>query len=462
MTRINLRKRVKLGRVYLTPYRLHHVEQYWKWMQDPELQRLTGSEPLTLEEEKQNQRSWRDDPNKCTFIVTDLKDKMIGDVNVFLTEDDEEEGQKVGELNVMIAEPTWRNKGAGTEAVAGMIWFAKKNLGVKKFVAKITFDNAASMNFFRNKFGFKEVSRSEAFQEATFVSQDDLDGRLETIFAASKPVEEEFPDSKIEQFRSLGNQAFAKDDFQIAIKFYDHAIEMDSSDEVLRGNRSAARLRAGEMFGALSDASVCLALSKDYAKGRHRLGNAWAAMGYADKAKEVYREATKDFPEQQKAFDEIATKTAEASIFHNPKGQLPQVVLTSIKLAPRAIPIEMQIETSIDPQPRALRFGSILYIWSKLTGEERLGVYEECVRSGYAGTAPVVPTAEALAKTKIPPFPGACDQSSISPDFVKYFESLGKEDLYERVAALVLLFEGCSLAERDMVCLLYTSPSPRD
>jgi len=38
-------------------------------MQDPEILFLTGSEPLTLEEEKENQASWLLDPSKFTFII---------------------------------------------------------------------------------------------------------------------------------------------------------------------------------------------------------------------------------------------------------------------------------------------------------------------------------------------------------------------------------------------------------
>ena len=48
----------------LVPYRPEHCEQYHRWMQDPELLELTCSEPLSLEEEVANQRSWWLDPGK--------------------------------------------------------------------------------------------------------------------------------------------------------------------------------------------------------------------------------------------------------------------------------------------------------------------------------------------------------------------------------------------------------------
>jgi hypothetical protein len=40
-----------------------------KNFQDEDLQHLTGSEPLSLDEEFQMQETWRDSADKCTFIV---------------------------------------------------------------------------------------------------------------------------------------------------------------------------------------------------------------------------------------------------------------------------------------------------------------------------------------------------------------------------------------------------------
>ena len=98
--KINSTTKITGDKVILVPYRKHHVEKYNKWMSLKEIQELTSSEPLTLEEEYKMQKSWQEDEDKLTFIVLrrDLYDSstgndtekellsMVGDVNVFLYE----------------------------------------------------------------------------------------------------------------------------------------------------------------------------------------------------------------------------------------------------------------------------------------------------------------------------------------------------------------------------------------
>ncbi|KAL3877129.1 hypothetical protein ACJMK2_034882 [Sinanodonta woodiana] len=157
----------------LVPYEDKHVQKYHEWMKSEELRQLTASEPLTFEEEKVMQRNWREDDNKCTFIVLDIElykmdtaneiDAMVGDVNLFFNDPDDPSS---AEIEIMIAETSARGKGLGKEALLHMMRYGMVMLNVSRYTAKIGFSNLPSLNMFHN-IGFKEVSRSEVFQEVT-------------------------------------------------------------------------------------------------------------------------------------------------------------------------------------------------------------------------------------------------------------------------------------------------------
>ncbi|PKI35532.1 N-acetyltransferase 9-like protein isoform X2 [Punica granatum] len=163
-------------KVILVPYTAEHVPKYHQWMQDPALLQATGSEPLSLDEEYQMQRSWTLDPLKQTFIILDKDlvegefmrgephvEAMVGDVNIYMNDLDD---PHMAEIEIMIAEPKSRGKGLGKESVLLMMDFAVKNLEIQRFRVKIGDSNGASLNMFR-KLGFEEASRSEIFKEVT-------------------------------------------------------------------------------------------------------------------------------------------------------------------------------------------------------------------------------------------------------------------------------------------------------
>ncbi|PWN92098.1 hypothetical protein FA10DRAFT_265901 [Acaromyces ingoldii] len=190
-------------------------------MTDPEIRQQTASEPLSLEEEHDMQRSWHLDDDKLTFIVLSrdesvyvpdteadadevsqflAKCKMAGDVNLFLSpsqdEDEDEETAGAGkpsavakspamdaELEVMIAEPSERRKGLAREALSLLIHYASTSptpvpsvssspsapsralpLQPRNFLVKIGLDNAPSLALFKS-LGMQEVKVSEIWRE---------------------------------------------------------------------------------------------------------------------------------------------------------------------------------------------------------------------------------------------------------------------------------------------------------
>lgn len=160
-------------KVVLVPYNAEHVPRYHEWMKSPELQQLTASEPLTIEQEYDMQRSWREDNDKCTFIILDKhrwadssveeEQCMVGDVNIFLTDPTE---PSMAELEIMIAEPSYRGRGIGKEVTCMMMYYGVTKLGIKKFQAKIGLDNQISITMFK-KLHFQEVSVCKVFKEVT-------------------------------------------------------------------------------------------------------------------------------------------------------------------------------------------------------------------------------------------------------------------------------------------------------
>ena len=59
--RINWTTQIVGNNIELVPYRSKFVSQYHQWMQDPYILEMTASETMTLDEEYENQLSWKND-----------------------------------------------------------------------------------------------------------------------------------------------------------------------------------------------------------------------------------------------------------------------------------------------------------------------------------------------------------------------------------------------------------------
>ena len=169
------------------------MPKYHEWMKDPALLEATASEPLSFEEEMEMQQSWMEDPEKCTFIVHATDDcqaldslpvfsvrenlkGMVGDVNLFLSdieEEDENEKSSSGtsriqaEVDIMIAEKDYRQKGLGRAATSAMLIYGADTLKVNRFFCKINEDNKASIKLFES-LGFVQCDYAACFKQIEF------------------------------------------------------------------------------------------------------------------------------------------------------------------------------------------------------------------------------------------------------------------------------------------------------
>ncbi|KAK8110405.1 uncharacterized protein PG998_006862 [Apiospora kogelbergensis] len=210
---------VSTSRVLLVPYDAHHVPQYHTWMEDEAIREATASDRLTLQEEYENQISWRTSADKLTFILCrplepaaaggtvvagrdDVPGRMLGDINMFLTPwDDENEHEDAApeakeneaefvkaEVDVMIAGATDRGKGLGKAAVGALLEFVSRNreailheyaasieekkndtsLEIREFVVRIKASNAGSIALFTG-FGFRQRGEVNYFGEVEMV-----------------------------------------------------------------------------------------------------------------------------------------------------------------------------------------------------------------------------------------------------------------------------------------------------
>lgn len=168
-----------------------------------DIQAATASEPMTLEEEYENQQSWRTSADKLTFIICepaaagttvisaqkqDANAHMVGDVNFFLhlddDEDDEEGGKNtlIGEVDVMIADKEHRGQGYGEAAVRSLLLYLHTHLSaileeyaqggttpsLRALMVKIQESNKGSRALFE-KLGFKQMGDVNYFGEVKLV-----------------------------------------------------------------------------------------------------------------------------------------------------------------------------------------------------------------------------------------------------------------------------------------------------
>jgi RimJ/RimL family protein N-acetyltransferase len=186
----------------LVPYQRAHLSRYHEWMQDPFLLEMTATEPMSVAEEEAAQRDWIEDARKLTFIIFDRRAAeaapsdctagMCGDTNLFLLDDEGDDMRAPSaEVMVMIAEPAYRRRGYGREAVLALMGYASNALGTAAFVAKISAGNEPSLGLFESKLGYSRFKLVPAFDEVHLsrTTGQDLEAELRAVGFEVRPFD---------------------------------------------------------------------------------------------------------------------------------------------------------------------------------------------------------------------------------------------------------------------------------
>lgn len=125
-------------RLIIRTFRPSDAEDVFEWRSDPEVNRFMpypcdGS----VEEVRQRIAEWIADNDKYAIVLKE-NGKVIGDISLEWSEKD-----KAYEIGYNINRSFWR-KGYATEAVRGLIKWARKELGVHDFTAFYAKENGAS------------------------------------------------------------------------------------------------------------------------------------------------------------------------------------------------------------------------------------------------------------------------------------------------------------------------------
>ncbi|XP_062833223.1 E3 ubiquitin-protein ligase TTC3 isoform X3 [Anolis carolinensis] len=105
---------------------------------------------------------------------------------------------------------------------------------------------------------------------------------------------------KSEIMKKRGNEAFAKEKFDIAVSAYTKAIELWPENHLLYGNRALCFIRTGQYMRALCDGKRSIILKPNWPKGHYRFCDALSLLGENTKAlqaNEKGQELCKESPE---------------------------------------------------------------------------------------------------------------------------------------------------------------------
>eukprot|EP00276_Gloeochaete_wittrockiana_P003299 CAMPEP_0184646954 /NCGR_PEP_ID=MMETSP0308-20130426/3778_1 /TAXON_ID=38269 /ORGANISM="Gloeochaete witrockiana, Strain SAG 46.84" /LENGTH=576 /DNA_ID=CAMNT_0027077481 /DNA_START=36 /DNA_END=1766 /DNA_ORIENTATION=+ len=126
-----------------------------------------------------------------------------------------------------------------------------------------------------------------------------------------------------EAAKNKGNEAFKASKHDEAVKYFSEAIELDPLNHVLYSNRSASYASLGQYDKALEDATKCVDIKSDWAKGYSRKGFALTKLNQFDEAIATYKKGLELDPSneqllaglQEAESDKVDSETPAGSSF---------------------------------------------------------------------------------------------------------------------------------------------------
>ncbi|KAK6354274.1 hypothetical protein TWF730_008687 [Orbilia blumenaviensis] len=204
--RLNESIAIITNKLVFVPYEASHVPTYSEWMSSESLREATASERLSLPEEYAMQKSWREDADKLTFIlsvpsdgiqalessvdnesrknyvvvegVDDAPSNLVGDVNLFLYENDEDDGIEgvksqialIGEIELMVAREEYQGQGLGKIAVLVFILYVLQHQQEILMQDMARYEKGGKeLRYLRVKIGKGNVRSLGLFQKLGFV-----------------------------------------------------------------------------------------------------------------------------------------------------------------------------------------------------------------------------------------------------------------------------------------------------
>jgi len=125
------------------------------------------------------------------------------------------------------------------------------------------------------------------------------------------------PSLSASDWKSEGNEAFKRAQYDKAVVCYSEAIGLSEGDEALFSNRAAALMKLKKYSEALEDAKKCVELKPDWSKGRYRLALSYSHLGKVTEAAEELKKSLELDPTNE----DIKYKLEELQTGKSPAGR---------------------------------------------------------------------------------------------------------------------------------------------